>query len=202
MRAAGKPAPPRPRRPDDEHLAHDALAVAGRQDLTPDAPRRRTGARDAGEHHRLVHGRLDRDLGIAGRGGARELLDEIRSGAWRLAVERRRARVAVAEAVDRLERHGPVGRGFPAPHLEAVLERLDVGAAGRGEAGGARADADMALRLGLEAEVRIEGRGAMDVRARQPELVCDPRHVLGRDPALLFLRRRRSRSSTLVPARP
>jgi hypothetical protein len=92
-------AAPQPRLLD---LAADALAVARPGHLLPDAPGIRSGSGDAGEHDRFVDLGARRDLGIARFGPARELLDEVRPRAGVLAVERRRAAVAVAEAVDGL----------------------------------------------------------------------------------------------------
>ena len=129
LRAAGKPAPPRPRRPEAATSRRTRSASAAQHRRPPDAqaPGRSTPASTIGSGTRR-----DRRRRIAGLGLAGELVGQVGTRAGLLAVQGRRAAVAVAEAVHRLQRHRAVLRARPRrnPQRRLHLGQMSAAAAG------------------------------------------------------------------------
>ena len=164
-------------------LATDAVVSAAPHDVLPDLPGLGTGSSDAGEHDRLRHldRDRDRDLGVARVGPAGELIDQVGTRARLLVVERGRAAVAVAEAVDGLDRDAAVLGDAADRGPERHRDRVEVGAGAGRKAGGPGADPDVSSPARGGGEVGVEGGGTVDVRARQPQLGGDPIDVGGLD---------------------
>ena len=172
---ARSPAASQPRR---GHLGDDRGPVARPHDVRPHPPGL-LAAQHAREQHGTVDGAVGRDLGVAALGGPRQLVDEVRADAGLLVVERRRTAVAVAEAVDGLQREAAVGQALPAAEPELALHGRDVPAAAHREAGRARAHLHVALPAAAQPDLLEERRRAVDVGARQAELGGDRVDALG-----------------------
>ena len=188
LTAAGKPAPPRPRRPDAltswttrsrSALGATASHTSQGSGPAPTMPARTTGS---GTSTRT---------GICGsrrRGIAGELVDEVGARAGVLVVEGGRDRRSSSRG-SRRARATPTPSADTASRLGAEVPREPSRCAAVGrEARRPGANANVTPASWLKAEIGIEGRGAVDVGPREAELGGDPVDVARLDQPASVLR--------------